>query len=343
MIPVFILTTRGLESVTRDELASLDGVTTGDMAYRRVMATSESLAPLLALRTADDAYLHLATWQEVGHTREMLSQFQALAAALNVAAAAETLRPIREISPLTAFSVTASFVGKRNYNADEIKRAIADGITEANDWAIYMPDDSPAALNIRIFIDHDTAFVGLRLGLMPLHGRPYKSVERAGALKPPVAAAMLHLAGLTRDSVLLDPCCGSGTVLIEAALMGARPVGGDIDAPAIQAARANMRNAGVHLRIDQWDARYLPMGDACIDLAVSNLPWGRQIAVDEALTDLYESICFEIERVLRVGGRVALLTTSPDLLRFPTLTLTGQHEISLFGQTPVISLFEKRA
>ena len=115
---------------------------------------------------------------------------------------------------------------------------------------------------------------------------------------------------------LLDPCCGSGTILIEAALSGARAAGGDLDSEAVAAAQANAHAAGVTLAIEQWDAKALPLPDRSIERIVTNLPWGRQVALDEDLANLYAGICGELERVLTPGGRIALLTSAPELLRF---------------------------
>ena len=162
-----------------------------------------------------------------------------------------------------------------------------------------------------------------------------------GALKPPVAAAMVRLAEAQAGQSVLDPCCGSGTILLEAAALGLAVSGGDFDAQAVQDTRANMRAVDAHLRVEHWDARRLPLEDASVDAVVSNLPWGRQILLDEALSALYAEVCLEIERVLRPGGRAVLLTTSPELLRFSALELSETREISLFGQNPVISVFQK--
>src|SRR5690606_3749488 len=127
----------------------------------------------------------------------------------------------------------------------------------------------------------------------PQHERPYKVVERPGALKPSVAAAMLVLAAVQPAHRLIDPCCGSGTILIEAGLLGANAQGGDLDAEAVAAARANAQAAQIAIPIEQWDARSLPLPPASVDRVVSNLPWGRQVEVDPGL---YLAICSEVER-----------------------------------------------
>jgi tRNA (guanine6-N2)-methyltransferase len=337
---IFALTTRGLETVSAREMAALPGMALQQTAYRRIAAQYKgSPAPLLRLRTVDDVYLSLGTWDAISHTRDMLAHFQAYATQLDVSRALKTIREIRRIPTSATFSVTASFVGKRNYSSDEIKAAVAEGITSSLGFG-YTTDDRTANLNVRVFIDHEMAYVGLRLGQHPLHERDYKVVQRAGSLKPSVAAAMLYLAGLEPGHRLLDPCCGAGTILIEGAMMDAQARGGDIEAEAVEAARTNGKTAGVNITVEQWDARALPLANESTDRVVTNLPWGRQIVVDERLADFYRGACREMERVLALGGRVAILTSTPDLVRFEQLRETEAVEISLFGQKPQIMIFE---
>lgn len=340
MTNLFALTTRGLEAVSAAELAEIPGVTVAETAYRRVSAEAETdtLAPLLSLRTVDDLYLDMATWDGIGHTRDMLAVIQWHASQLDLPAAAEQIARVRPLPAEPMFSVTASFVGRRNYSSDEIKRSVAAAIRENYDLH-YSGDDREADLNVRVFMEHERAYVGLRLAKHPLHERGYKQTERAGALKPSVAAAMLRLAQLPPGARLLDPCCGSGTIPIEAALAGFDARGGDLDPEAVDAARTNAQAAGLTLPLDTWDARALPLEAASFDAVVTNLPWGRQVAVDDTLDRLYAEICAEAERVLRPSGRAVILTSTPDLLRFGALRLESSLEISLFGQTPTISIF----
>jgi 23S rRNA G2445 N2-methylase RlmL len=333
---IFALTTRGLESVSAAELAALPGVTVTETTYRRVAATCEgALAPLLGLRTVDDAYLDAGFWEGIGHTRESLAALQWYGTQIDLDAAIETLGVLRPLPPEPAFSITASFVGRRNYNTDEIKKVVSEGIR--TDYRLpYTPDDRTADLNVRVFMEHERAYVGVRLGKHPLHERAYKVAERAGALKPSVAAAMLRLANVQAGQTLLDPCCGSGTICIEAVLSGAVVRGGDLDAEAVEAARTNAQAAGANVRLETWDARSLPLDAGSVDYVVSNLPWGRQIPADAGL---YAAVCREVERVLAPGGSAVLLTSTPELLQFERLQLRQSVEISLFGQTPTISVF----
>jgi len=339
MIPIFALTTRGLETVSADEMAALPGMTITETAYRRVAAQyNGSRQALLNLRTVDDLYLDVATWNGVGHTRDMLAAIQGWSAELDLVAVVQTCAEVRPIRPEPLFSITASFVGRRNYSTDEIKVAGGEGI-HARYGLIYTADDRLADINIRIFIEHQTAYVGVRFSKSPLYERNYKAVQRPGSLKPSVASAMLRLAEVAPGIKLLDPCCGIGTVLIEGAQMGALATGGDIEADAVSAARTNANLAGTAIEIHEWDAGALPLPDKSIDRIVTNLPWGRQIAVHEALGTFYRKVCAEIERVLVPGGRVAILTGTPHLLHFNHLQSETAIVISLFGRTPTIALY----
>jgi tRNA (guanine6-N2)-methyltransferase len=339
---LFILTTRGLETLSAREIATLPAVTIDRIAYRRVTASCQgSLAPLLNLRTVDDVFLDLATWRNVSRPRRTLALLRDSSSRLDLRAAAGKLARLRAVPRAPAFSVTASFVGKRNYGSEEIKSAVSEGIMNHHDWRYT--DDAAADLNVRVFIERETAFVGLRLGRRPLHEREYKKAHRAGSLKPPVAAAMLLLAGAASGQSLLDPCCGAGTILVEAGTIGAAICGGDIDLSAVSAARVNVRAAGIAASINAWDARALPIHDGSVERIVSNLPWGRQIAISGALALFYRDVCAEMRRVLAPGGRIALLTNAPQLAQFRDLRQDDQLEISLFGQTPTILTFSQDA
>ena len=336
MTHVFALTTRGLESTSAGEMAAVPGVTVRQIAYRRVAAACAGpLGPLLGLRTVDDVFLDVATWHGIGRPRRALATLRALSARIDLPAASRTCAGLRPLRRAPTFAVTASFVGKRNYSTAEIKQEVAAGVQDGQGWT-YCRDDAAADVTIRLFIEHDVAFVGVRLGTTALSKRPYKQVHLPGSLKPPVAAALVMMVDVAPGLRLLDPCCGAGTILVEAALGGAAVLGGDSDPSAVAAARANVEAAGVSAEIRQWDAQALPIASASMDRIVSNLPWGRQVAVDAALATFYRRTCSEMRRVLAPGGRIALLTSTPHLLDLRDVRSQKEIQISLFGQTPTI-------
>ncbi len=334
---IFALTTRGLESLSADEMRALPDLSVQQIAYRRVEAEySGDLAALCALRAVDDVFLTLAAWDGISHERAMLSRFVEWSAALRPADSLPLLATLRILPEEPAFSVTVNFVGKRNYSAPEVKAVLAESLVGQNPGWRYAEDDAEADLNLRLFIEHETALVGLRIARDPLHRRAYKVANLPGALKPTVAAAMLQLAGVTKRSRLVDPFCGSGTILIEAALRGATAIGGDLDLEALEAARINVQQAGVRATLCQWDGRHLPLSEDAVSCVVANLPWGRQIPVDVGLERLYQHSFVEMQHRVIPSGKIVLLTTHPDLIgRSPQQSI----EISLYGQTPQILVF----
>jgi putative N6-adenine-specific DNA methylase len=96
------------------------------------------------------------------------------------------------------------------------------------------PDDSPdgapglPALRVHVRLERDRCTVSVDSSGDPLHRRGYRLALARAPLRPTLAAAMLRIAGWRPGQPLLDPMCGSGTIVIEAArrLIGRAP-GGD--------------------------------------------------------------------------------------------------------------------
>jgi len=339
-LPCFALTTCGLEATSAKELAMLPQVSINSISYRRISATcSGSLATLCSLRTVDDVFLEIATWMDIGRSRRSLARLRQLGACLDLHTAAACCARLRPVRMPPAFSLTVSFVGKRTYTSEEIKAVLAYEIERKHRGWTYQQDDRTADLNVRVFLEHDVAAVGVRLTKAALHDRWYQQVHLPAALKPSVAATLVLLAQTTSTTRVLDPCCGSGTILIEAALQGASVCGGDRSPRAVAAARANVAAAGVKASVHQWDTTALPIATAAMDLVITNLPWGRQVPVDEDLSSLYERIFAQMRRVLAPSGRLVVLTNEPQEIDPLDLSCVEQIEISLFGQRPTILIY----
>lgn len=74
-------------------------------------------------------------------------------------------------------------------------------------------------VQLNLYIQQTLAIMSFDTSGAPLHKRGYRQETVEAPLQETLAAAMLRLASYTPDQILLDPCCGSGTILIEAALM----------------------------------------------------------------------------------------------------------------------------
>lgn len=82
----------------------------------------------------------------------------------------------------------------------------------------YFPKTG-AVYNIQIALHNDTALLTLDTSGVPLYRRGYRKAIGQAPLKETMAASLVSLSFWKSDRLLTDPCCGSGTILIEAALM----------------------------------------------------------------------------------------------------------------------------
>ncbi len=78
-------------------------------------------------------------------------------------------------------------------------------------------DTANPAMRIHAFLTVDTATLYIDTSGEPLYKRGFKPAAVEAPLKENVAAGILRLSGWQPDETLLDPMCGSGTFLIEAA------------------------------------------------------------------------------------------------------------------------------
>lgn len=91
----------------------------------------------------------------------------------------------------------------------------------------------------RVLVARTLAFQPLDLWTSYDMGRPMRDMAR-GMLPPKLARLMVNLSGADASSNLLDPFCGTGTVLEQAGLVGiTKLIGSDIDPAAIDATREN--------------------------------------------------------------------------------------------------------
>jgi predicted RNA methylase len=142
-------------------------------------------------------------------------------------------------------------------------------------------------------------------------GRDTREEERPGSLPPTIAAALAFTLGPKNTDVLLDPVCGSGTLLSEfhAYAPEARLIGIDIDSKAVAIAKKNLPVAG-QIKIIQGDSRKsgLPSGE--ITAVIANLPFGVQYGKKEDNPRLYKEIMEECIRLRHPENFRALFFTS---------------------------------
>lgn len=98
------------------------------------------------------------------------------------------------------------------------KDAIVDQFREKTGKRPNIDKDFPD-LRIHIHIDRDFATISLDTSGASLHHRGYRSATNIAPINEVLAAGMLLLTGWEGNSHFLDPMCGSGTILAEAAMI----------------------------------------------------------------------------------------------------------------------------
>lgn len=111
------------------------------------------------------------------------------------------------------------------YAAQVVKDAICDIFRDEVGTRPNVSNEKPD-LSLNLYIDERTAILSLDTSGEPLHMRGYREEGGESPVSETLAAACLRLAGFTGEQTLLDPMAGSGTFLIEAALIATKTPAG---------------------------------------------------------------------------------------------------------------------
>jgi predicted RNA methylase len=165
----------------------------------------------------------------------------------------------------------------------------------------------------------------------------YRVRDVPAASHPPLAAALVRVAGVQPEDVVWDPFVGSGVELVERALAGPYDGlrGSDTDPRALEAARANLAAAGVKdAMLTLADAtREAPPGTTLI---VTNPPMGRRVARDGTLSTLLDRFVDHAAELLPAGGRLVWLsplgarTASQAIARGFAVTMDSEVDMGGF-------------
>ncbi|MDQ2069625.1 bifunctional 23S rRNA (guanine(2069)-N(7))-methyltransferase RlmK/23S rRNA (guanine(2445)-N(2))-methyltransferase RlmL [Natronospira bacteriovora] len=116
------------------------------------------------------------------------------------------------------FRGTGGWINHSRFGRQRVKDGIVDSLRAAGR---EHPPLKPEAPDLLVFAHFDGQRIRLYrdLGAGPLHQRGYRKQAGGAPIKENLAAALLMAAGWPEHEHLLDPFCGSGTLVIEAALM----------------------------------------------------------------------------------------------------------------------------
>jgi len=137
------------------------------------------------------------------------------------------------------------------------------------------------------------------------------------ALNPIIAYALSRLACIQCGDVVLDPFAGVCTIGIEAAnyCPFAHYINSDVWAPSLLQGTRNNRTSRTPLcDFLVCDARLLPIRRLLIDKVITDLPWGKRHLSFNSIAKLYPAFLRSVARVLKLGGKMVLLTACNNLL-----------------------------
>lgn len=143
----------------------------------------------------------------------------------------EALLPEDAAFPVTGRCISSQLMSVPNCQAI-VKKAIATRMGQAARRS-WLPE-SGTVYPIEVHIWQDRATLSLDISGEPLHRRGYRELNGPAALRETLAAALVLLSHWDSSRSLWDPCCGTGTLAIEAAMQARqiapgvfRPFGGE--------------------------------------------------------------------------------------------------------------------
>uniref|UniRef100_A0A8C3YLW6 U6 snRNA (guanine-N(2))-methyltransferase THUMPD2 n=1 Tax=Catagonus wagneri TaxID=51154 RepID=A0A8C3YLW6_9CETA len=197
----------------------------------------------------------------------------------------------------------------KTFTTQEIGRVIGIGLKKQFGWKVDLRNPN---LEIFIHLSDIYSVVGIPVFRVPLASRAY--IKTAG-LRSTIAWAMASLAEIKAGAFVLDPMCGLGTILLEAAKEwpDVYYVGADVSDSQLLGASDNLRAAGLKDKIEllKGSVIELPLPSESVDIIISDIPFGKKFKLGKDI----KSILQEMERVLHVGGTIVLLLSGDHLRR----------------------------
>ncbi|WP_112479984.1 bifunctional 23S rRNA (guanine(2069)-N(7))-methyltransferase RlmK/23S rRNA (guanine(2445)-N(2))-methyltransferase RlmL [Vibrio variabilis] len=118
------------------------------------------------------------------------------------------------------FNGTNREIRNSQYGAMKVKDAVVDCFNKKN---LPRPNISKDRADVRVHVrlHRDKALIGLDMVGSGLHQRGYRTESGRAPLRETLAAAIVARSGWEQGKNMLDPMCGSGTLLIETAMLAA--------------------------------------------------------------------------------------------------------------------------
>ena len=151
------------------------------------------------------------------------------------------------------------------------------------------------------------------------------------SLHPKYARTLINLTGIKRGSTVLDPFCGTGGIVIEAANMGMNVIASDFDEEMIIGCRENMDFYGLQLE----DYEVLDIDDIAerfgkVDAIVTDPPYGRSTRTGgENASEIHSRAMASMPNAITNDGGVGLIL--PYEMSSDSMRLEGVYKQHVHG------------
>jgi 23S rRNA G2445 N2-methylase RlmL len=206
----------------------------------------------------------------------------------------------------TSFRVRCERQGQHLFTSEQVAAAAGAGVLDRLRRPVRMTGFD---VLLRVDVRDQRVAVAVQHSHSALADRFAHLYNQRSSLRPTLAWSMLRLLG-QRPASLLDPFCGAGTILAEAAqvLPGVRLWGSDFSDRAVEGAGLNLEAAGVSAELRCGDALDLQaLWGGPMEAVVSNPPFGLQLGARIDFYRFYPRLLDSLAAVVPPGGRVALL------------------------------------
>ncbi|MBM7661344.1 putative N6-adenine-specific DNA methylase [Bacillus mesophilus] len=201
----------GIESVVADEVRSL-GYENCIVENGKVIFEADEMAICrtnLWLRTADRIKLKVGefkatTFDELFEKTKKLNWAQYI--------------PVDAEFPVIGKSVKSKLFSVSDCQAI-VKRAVVESLKTKYKQTTWFEENGPL-YRIEVALLKDVVTLTIDTSGVGLHKRGYRVDQGEAPLKETLAATLVKLTNWTADKPFIDPFCGSGTIPIEAALIG---------------------------------------------------------------------------------------------------------------------------
>lgn len=204
----------------------------------------------------------------------------------------------------------------KNVNSQSIVKALADVYIKNRVVNLENPD-----IEIRGLITDSKLYVGLKLAEInrtqfeerKVQNRPFFSPI---SLHPKIARALVNLSSIKKNDIILDPFCGTGGILLEAGLIGAKVIGSDVEKKMIDGCKKTL----VFYNIKNYKLFRSDIGDIHkfvdkIDAIVTDLPYGKSTTTKgEKMEILYERAFRNMSKLLNRGSKAIIGLSNEDFI-----------------------------